>query len=117
MAEFLVRRMQLQEDVIADCPTAPNFQSARHYMGSDERAGGALLAPSLRAHIGSELEKEAKIAKERRKASEVKTGYVANPVIPPGAGGKGGRGARGRGRGHGGDGAAPGGGGAAPAGP
>ena len=98
MAEYLFRRMQLQEDVIADNPTSPSFESARHYMGNDKRTGGALLAPSLRAHIGTELEKEAKIAKELRKSREVGSGYCVNPGGGRGGrGGSGGRGGRGRG--------------------
>ena len=92
--------MQLQEDVIADNPHSPSFESARHYMGNDERTGGARLPPSLRAHIGTELEKEAKIAKELRKAREVGGGYTANSG--GGRGNSGGRGGRGRGgRGNG----------------
>ena len=107
MVEYLFRRMQLQEDVIADNPHAPNFDSARHYMGNDERTGGALLAPSLRAHIGIELEKEVKIAKELRKAREVGAGYAANPPGGRGGGGRGGgRGRGGKGGGGGGDAAA-----------
>ena len=107
MAEYLFRRMQLQEDVIADNPHSPSFESARHYMGNDERTGGALLAPSLRAHIGTELEKEAKIAKELRKAREVGGGYAASPG--GGRGNNSGRGGRGRGgRGGGADSAAAG---------
>ena len=97
MAEYLFRRMQLQEDVIAENPHPPSFEFARHYMGNDERTGGALLEPSLRAHIGSELETEAKIAKELRKAREVGGGYAANPAGGRGSnGGQGGRGRDGR---------------------
>ena len=72
MAEFLCRRMQLQEDVVAECPTNPTFDGAHHYMGIDDRAGGATMAPSPRAHVSTELAKDASIAKEKRKAREAK---------------------------------------------
>ena len=72
--EFLMRRMQLLEDVVAENPSAPSFEAASHYMGSAERAGGAVMAPSLRAHVSGELGREAAILKEKMKAREARGG-------------------------------------------
>ena len=82
MAEFMLRRMQLQEDVVAENPSSPTFDGARLYMGIEDRPGGAAMAPSLRAHVSAELGKEAEILKEKRKVREATKGK----------GGKGGKG-------------------------
>lgn len=49
MSEYMMRRLQLLEGVVAECPGPPSFEGASHYMGTEERAGGAVMAPSLRA--------------------------------------------------------------------
>ena len=41
-------------------------------MGAEERKGGALLAPFLRAHVAPELGREAAILQERRKVREAR---------------------------------------------
>lgn len=93
MVEFLMHRLQLLEDVIAENPSALSFEGAAHYLGSDERAGGALMAPSLRAYVSGELARESAIQKERRKAREVRAdGHF-------GGGRRRGRGGSGRGAG------------------
>ena len=70
--ELLLRRLQLMEDAVAFNPSDPSFDGADHYMGTGERRGGALVAPSLRARVAAELGREAAVAKEMRKAREAK---------------------------------------------
>eukprot|EP00959_Pyramimonas_sp_CCMP1952_P254193 5310156-Pyramimonas_sp.AAC.1 len=48
-----------------------------HYLGISERLGGAQLVPSLRAHVATELSKEAAILKEKREAREARAAGVA----------------------------------------
>jgi hypothetical protein len=74
MAELLFRRRQLIQDVYATDPKNPRWDGWEHYLGIEERRGGAVIAPSLRAHVASEIGKEAAVLKERRKASEAKKG-------------------------------------------
>lgn len=70
--EVLSRRLQLIEESHAENPSAPNYTGSSHYMGSVERRGGALLAPTLQLHVAGKLRDEAAIAKEQRKAVEVR---------------------------------------------
>ena len=79
--EFTARRLMLIEEVIAENATAPNWEGASHYFGVEEKKGGAIMIPSLRAFVASELGKEAAVMKEKRKAKESRSG---------GKGGKGG---------------------------
>ena len=72
MFEFLVRRLQLGESAVLENPSQPSFEGARHFLGVSERRGGALVAPSLQAHVATELGKEAAIQKEKRKAREAR---------------------------------------------
>ena len=72
--EFLLRRLQLIEEAVAENPTQPDYSGASHYLGTEERRGGALLAPSLRAYVAGELGKEAAILKEKRKARDARGG-------------------------------------------
>jgi hypothetical protein len=72
MAEFLLRRIQLMEEAVLDSPDNPNYEGARHFLGVQERRGGALIAPSLKAHVAAELSREAAIQKEKRKAREAR---------------------------------------------
>ena len=65
---FLLRRLQLVEEAVAENPSQPDYSGASHYVGTEERRGGALLAPSLRAYVAGELGKEAAILKEARDA-------------------------------------------------
>ena len=96
-AELLLRRMQLIEHSHLDDPNSPNWEGARHFMGTGERRGGAIVAPALEQFVAENLRGEAAIAKERRKARESRTFQA-----PQGA-----QGARGRGRGRGRGGDAP----------
>ena len=73
-AEYLLRRKQLQEDVVAENPTAPNFEGSQHYMGVDDRPGSVPMAPSLKAHVAKQMAAEAAILKERRKAQDARGG-------------------------------------------
>ena len=68
--ELLARRLQLLEESHLEDPLHPTFEGARHFLGTGERRGGALIAPSLQAYVGEQLGKEAVVAKERRKARE-----------------------------------------------
>ena len=70
----MLRRVQLIEEVHLEDPQNPNWEQADLFMGDDAKKGGALVAPSLRAHVASELQREAQILKERRKAKEAKKG-------------------------------------------
>ena len=71
--ELLARRLQLLEESHLEDPLHPTFQGARHFMGTGERRGGALVAPSLQSHVAEQLRGEAAVAKERRKARESST--------------------------------------------
>ena len=70
--ELLARRLQLVEEVHVDTPENPSWEGSEHFMGDDARKGGALIAPSLKAHVASELQKESQIMEEKRKAAEAK---------------------------------------------
>jgi len=70
--EYALRRLQLIEEAVNEDPNNPTYEHARHYMGAEERKGGALMAPSLRAHVAAELGREAAILKERRKVREAR---------------------------------------------
>jgi len=103
-AELLVRRLQLIEHSHIDDPSSPNWEGARHFMGTGERRGGALVAPALEQFVAENLRGEAAIAKERRKARESRTmpGHRGDQG-GRGGGSGGGRGAgQGRGQGRGG---------------
>jgi hypothetical protein len=97
-SEFLLRRLQLQEEAIAEDPTNPSYDGSAHWMGSSDRRGGALVAPALKAFVATELSREAAIMKEKRKAREAK--------VARGGGRGAGEGRGGRGRGGGGPAAA-----------
>ena len=84
MAEFLFRRMQLQEDVVVENPQNPVCEGAEYYMGVDEKRGGASTAPSLRQHASAEIGRDAAILKEKRKAQE----EAKSKKAPKGADGK-----------------------------
>lgn len=70
--EYLNRRRLLLEEAHRDDVSRPNFESAHLYMGEEEELPGAAMSSSLRAHMASELGKEAAILKERRKAREAR---------------------------------------------
>ena len=73
MAELLFRRKQLIEEVHADNPQNPSWDGWEHYLGIQERKGGAGMAPSLRQHVASEMGKQAAIgtrSEERRKVRQ-----------------------------------------------
>lgn len=68
--EHCLRRLQLIQEAVSEDPLNPSYEGARHFMGGDERRGGAQMAPSLRAFVATELGREAAILKEKRKARE-----------------------------------------------
>ena len=70
--EYLNRRRQLIEEAHREDPSRPNFESSHLYMGEDDESSGAHLSAALRAHVATELGREAAIDKERRKAREAK---------------------------------------------
>ena len=76
-AELLLRRITLHEEAVAENPEAPSYEGSDHYLGISERSGGAQTVPSLRAHVATELSKEAAIMKEKRKAREARAAGVA----------------------------------------
>ena len=61
----------------------PNFESAHLYMG-EEDDGAAHMSAALKAHVATELGREAAILKERRKAHEARDAR-AKPKSGPGA--------------------------------
>ena len=65
-------RLQLSEESHIEDPPHPSFEGARQFMGTGERRGGALIAPSLQAHVAAQLAGDAAIATECRKAREYK---------------------------------------------
>ena len=77
VVELLLRRITLHEEAVAENPDAPSCEGADHYLGISERAGGAQTVPPLRAHVATELSKEAAILKEKRKAREARAAGVA----------------------------------------
>ena len=83
MAELLFRRKQLIEEVHADNPQNPSWDGWEHYLGIQERKGGAGMAPSLRQHVASEMGKQAAIDEEN--ANHEKRRKVEGPerTIPP----------------------------------
>ena len=80
--EWLARRKQLIEHAHEKNAKEPDWSGGEHWMGLDERKGGAVLVPSLRAHVSSEWGKEAAIMKEKRKAREamMAAGKAARPA-------------------------------------
>lgn len=70
--EYLNRPRLLLEEAHRDDVSRPSFESAHLYMGEEEELPGAAMSSSLRAHIASELGKEAAILKERRNAREAR---------------------------------------------
>jgi hypothetical protein len=56
--------------VIAENAASPSWEGASHYLGIEEKKGGAIMVPSLRAFVASELGREAAVMKEKRKARE-----------------------------------------------
>ena len=74
-AEIALRRLQLIEEVHREDPTNPSWEEgSSFYMGDDAQRGGALLAPGLRSHVAAELQREALILKEKRKARDARKG-------------------------------------------
>jgi hypothetical protein len=83
--ELALRRLQLHESAVAECPENPSYEGSRHFLGIAERKGGALIAPSLSGYVAAELGKEAAILKEKRKSRENRSGGGGRP--PKAAGG------------------------------
>ena len=70
----MIRRKQLLEEAHRADPARPCFDGAHHFMGEEDEKGGALVEPTLRAHVAARLSAEAAIDKERRKAREAVAG-------------------------------------------
>ncbi len=67
----------MHEAAINESAENPNFEASRHHLGFTERRAGALIAPSLTAHVAAKLGREAAIMKERRKVREARGGAGA----------------------------------------
>ena len=67
MSEYLIRQVQLQEDVVSENPEFQQHGATHNLFGSDIGFGGGLSAPSLRRHDSSQLGREAAIAEWKRK--------------------------------------------------
>ncbi len=72
--EWLFRRTQLHEGAVLESPLQPSYEGARFYLGKGAQRGGALVMPSLTAHVASEIGRHAAILKEKRKAKEARQG-------------------------------------------
>ena len=70
--ELAARRLQLHESAVSECPEAPSYEGAHHFLGIQDRRGGALVAPQLQAYVAGELSREAAIMKEKRKSREAR---------------------------------------------
>jgi hypothetical protein len=88
--ESLIRRLQFIEEAHAISPTAPSYEAAEHWMGSNRRKGGILINPALMKHVAEKVKDETSVAKERRKAKEERR---LAPAHKKKGGGKGGSGA------------------------
>ena len=77
--EYINRRRQLLREAHREDPSKPTFEGAQYYMGDEDVSSGVYLAPSLKAHVASEMAKEAAIEKERRKAREARAGKGGAP--------------------------------------
>ena len=66
--ELVARRLQMLEEAYGANPKQPRFDAQLHFMGQGRKT--VAIAPSLTAHVASELRDEASVAKERRKARE-----------------------------------------------
>ena len=70
--ELVGRRLQLIEEAHSSSPGAPCYDGSEHFMGTQLKPGGALVAPMLANHVMEKLKMESGIAKERRTADEVR---------------------------------------------
>ncbi|CAK0853814.1 unnamed protein product [Prorocentrum cordatum] len=66
--EILARRVQLLEEAYTSNPKAPRFEGGQHFQGLGRRVAAA--APMRTSHVAGQLQGEAQIQKERRKARE-----------------------------------------------
>ena len=83
--EFLIRRRMLLEAAHRDDPERPALEGSHIYMGEEEGTG-VTVTPALRAHVASEMAKEAAIEKEKTKAREAKAeakAAAARSKAPP----------------------------------
>ncbi|CAK0895237.1 unnamed protein product, partial [Prorocentrum cordatum] len=64
--EILSRRIQLLEEAHTSNPKAPRFEGSEHFQGLGRKV--AAVAPQLTSHVALQLQGEAAIQKERRKA-------------------------------------------------
>ena len=80
--ELALRRLQLHESAIGECAESPSYEGARFFLGTLERKRGALVAPTLSAHVATELGREAAIQKEKRKAREARAAAAKTKATP-----------------------------------
>ncbi|CAK0856855.1 unnamed protein product, partial [Prorocentrum cordatum] len=66
--ELLSRKVQLLEEAYTANPKAPRFEGGEHFQGLGKKVAAA--APQLTSHVALQLQGEAHIQKERRKARE-----------------------------------------------
>ena len=70
--ELVVRRRQLIAQAHALNPSAPSYDGADLFLGSQYRAGGGIVVPTLKEHVSKGLHAESQILKERRKLQEAR---------------------------------------------
>lgn len=68
--ELLMRRRALIREAHRIFPTNPDYSGPGRFMGWVRRRGGASIDPSRSKHVSEQLQREAAIAKESRKARE-----------------------------------------------
>jgi len=68
--ETVARRLQDIEAAHIDNPLAPDYELSGDFMGSDERRGGALVAPMLEAHVAGKVAARTAINREKRRAGD-----------------------------------------------
>ncbi len=64
-SELLLRRLQLHESAVAESLDNPSYEGSRHFLGTSERRGGALVARVLSRYVATELGREAAILNQR----------------------------------------------------
>ena len=68
--EVAARRVQLIEDAHRLSATAPSYEGAAYFLGDRTGGSGAVIVPSLSAHVATRMHADAQVTKERRKQKE-----------------------------------------------
>ena len=66
--KLLARRLALIKEARRISPSQPEYRAAAQFMGWNQRAGGAAIAPTLSAHVADQIEQESAVARESQNA-------------------------------------------------